>query len=385
MSERIPFNRPYSVGTEHGYMREALENAHLSADGEFSRRCAEWLQEQTGADLALMVHSCTAALEMSVLLAGVGPGDEVILPSFTFPSTATAVAMRGATPVFVDVRADTLNLDETLVEAAITPATKAIMPVHYAGVGADMDQICAIAAAHGVLVIEDAAQGIRATQGGRPLGGIGQLGALSFHETKNVTCGEGGALLVNDPALRERAEMLRDKGTDRARFFRGEVPSYSWVDLGSSYAMSDLNAAFLWGQLQHAARITERRLEIWHTYHDAFAGPEQAGWLRRPVVPADASHNAHIYYMQLDSRADRDAVLARLAERGVNAVFHYQPLHSSPAGQRFGRTSGALPVTERAGACLLRLPLWMGMRDAQVERVIDATLEAIGSREAWAA
>jgi len=371
MSE-IPFNRPYTTGTEFGYLAEAIENAHLSGNGPFARRCAAWLEEHVGSSRALLTHSCTGALEMAAILADVGPGDEVIMPSFTFVSTANAFVLRGATPVFVDIREDTLNIDEHALAAAVTPSTRAICVVHYAGVACAMDEIATIAADAGVPVIEDAAQGILSTYRGRPLGSLGTLAALSFHETKNVHCGEGGALLVNDPSLIDRAEVIHEKGTDRRRFLRGQVDKYTWVDVGSSFLLSDVNCAFLWGQLEHASEITCRRLEIWETYHAALAELESRGVLRRPIVPPECSHNAHMYYVLLETGDARDRVIDQLAHREINAVFHYAPLHDSAAGRRYARAAGPLPVTEAAAERLVRLPLWPEMADADVEQVVEA-------------
>jgi len=306
------------------------------------------------------------------MLIDIQPGDEVIMPSFTFVSTANAFVLRGGVPVFVDIRPDTLNIDETLIEDSITDRTKAIVPVHYAGVGCEMDAVCAIAERHGIWVIEDAAQGVMCTFNRRPLGTIAPLGALSFHETKNVTCGEGGALLVSDPALIERAEVLRDKGTNRSSFFRGQVDKYSWVDIGSSFALSDLNAAFLWAQLQEAEALTQARLGIWARYHDRFADLESRGVVRRPVVPGHCVHSAHMYYLLLPDLEARNRMLSELEERGVNATFHYVPLHSAAAGRRYGRAHGSLPHTDRVSQTLVRLPLWVGMTPDIVDRVADA-------------
>jgi dTDP-4-amino-4,6-dideoxygalactose transaminase len=366
----IVFNRAHVTGEEFACMEEAIRNAHLASSGPFSKRCADWLAERTGCRRAFLTHSCTAALEMAISLADLRPGDEVIMPSFTFVTTANSVVGRGGRPVFVDIREDTLCLDERLLEAAITPWTKAIVPVHYAGVGCEMDVICELAQQHGLLVVEDAAQGIGATASDRPLGGIGDLGALSFHETKNVSCGEGGALLVNDERLVERAEVVHEKGTDRARFYRGQVDKYTWVDVGSSYALSELAAAYLWAQLQHEREITARRLEIWNRYHDAFAELELEGLLRRPVIPAHCEHNAHMYYLLLEDLDTRTAFISELGARGVNAVFHYVPLHTSTAGRRYARTHGELTVTTDVADRLVRLPLWVDMSEDQVDRVI---------------
>jgi dTDP-4-amino-4,6-dideoxygalactose transaminase len=376
---RIPFNRPHTVGTEFEYISQAIGRGHLSGNGAFTTQCSERLVELTGAARVLLTPSCTAALEMMALLAEVEPGDEVIMPSFTFVTTANAFVLRGAVPVFVDVRPDTLNLDERLVEAAITERTKGIMAVHYAGVGCDMAALQAIADRHGLLLFEDAAQGILSTYGPdeRPLGGIGDMGALSFHETKNVTCGEGGALLLSEERFAERAEILQEKGTNRSRFFRGQVDKYTWVDLGSSYLLSEASAAFLWAQLLHAEEITRKRLEIWDTYHVAFAELEADGLVRRPIVPDDCRHNAHMYYLLAPDVDQRDALIARLDERGVHAVFHYVPLHEAPAGQQFCRAAGDLPVTLDVSARLLRLPLWPDLDEASIARVVEGVLASV--------
>lgn len=367
----IPFNRAARAGNEQAYIDAAIEGGHLSADGPFTRDCSHLLEEMLGSPV-LLVHSCTAALEMAALLGEVGPGDEVIMPSYTFVSTANAFVLRGATPVFVDITEDTLNLDVEAVAAAVTPRTKAIVPVHYAGVSCDMDRLGAIAAEHGLLLVEDAAQGLLSSYRGRPLGTMGQLGAISFHETKNITCGEGGALIVNSPELMERAEILREKGTDRSRFFRGETDKYTWMDLGSSHALSELGAAFLKAQLEEVERLTARRLAIWDAYRDAFVDLEGQGRVRLPVVPADCVHNAHMFYLLLGDLDKREALIAHLRGHGIGAVFHYVPLHSSTAGRRFGRAGGSLAVTDDASARLVRLPLWPELSDAQVRQVVAA-------------
>jgi dTDP-4-amino-4,6-dideoxygalactose transaminase len=378
--EHIPFNRPYRTGQESRFIEEALVNAHLSADGPFTERCKEWLEQRTGTRSALLTHSATGALEAAASLTDVGPGDEVVMPSFSFVTTATSFLMRGATPVFVDIREDTLNVDEQAVAAAIGPATKAIVAVHYAGVACEMGTLSSIAADAGVPLVEDAAHAIMSEVDGQPLGAIGALGALSFHETKNVTCGEGGALLVNDPRLVERAEIVRDKGTNRKQFFRGQVDKYTWLDVGSSFGMSELAAAFLWAQLLEAEDITARRLAIWDRYQAAFEELEADGRARRPIVPGGATHNGHLYYLLLPSLEARTAVLGALNERDVNAVFHYVPLHSSEAGRRYGRTHGDLTHTTELSERLLRLPLWTGMSEAEVDRVIDAVRGSITDR-----
>lgn len=372
----IPFNKPFMTGRELWYIAQAHTNGHLSGDGQFTKRCHGWLERQTGARRALLTHSCTAALEMAALLAELGPGDEVIMPSYTFVSTANAFAMRGAVPVFVDIRADTLNIDETKIEAAITPRTKVIVPVHYAGVACEMDTIMDIARRHQLIVIEDAAQGIMSTYKGRALGSIGHMGAYSFHETKNIIAGEGGALLVNDPAFAERAEIIREKGTNRSQFFRGQVDKYTWVDIGSSYLPGEVIAAFLWAQMEEAEQITRRRLALWDSYHAALAPLEAAGRLRRPAVPADCRHNAHMYYIVLDSLEQRGRVIANLKRQGVSAVFHYVPLHSAPYGLAHSRAHGALEHTSDLSDRLLRLPLWVGLED-ELGRVVQALHEAL--------
>jgi dTDP-4-amino-4,6-dideoxygalactose transaminase len=367
---RLPFNRPLRTGGENARVAAALERGWTGGNGPACEHCQELIRELTGTPAVLMTHSCTGALEMSALLAGVGAGDEVIMPSFTFSSTANAFVLRGATPVFVDVDRDTLNLDPACVADAVTAHTRVIVAVHYGGVGCDMDALGAIAREHGLIVVEDAAQCIGATLDGRALGAIGDLGTLSFHETKNVSCGEGGALLVNDERLAQRAEILQEKGTDRQRFARGEVDRYTWVDVGSSFLMSDVSAALLAEQLERVAQITAARLEIWEAYHAAFAELEQAGVLRRPVIPAGAGHNAHLYRIMLADRRTRDAVIATLAADEISAYFHYVPLHSAPAGRRFGRSHGSLAVTDAAGEQLLRLPLWVGMTEGEIARVV---------------
>ena len=366
----IPFNKPYMTGRELGYIERAHENSHLSGDGEFTRLCNRWLEQRTGASRALLTHSCTAALEMAAFLLDLSPGDEVIMPSFTFVSTANAFVIRGAAPVFVDIRDDTLNLDENLVERAITERTRAIAVVHYAGVGAEMDRLVEIADRHRLALVEDAAQGLMANYKGRALGSFGAFGTLSFHETKNVVCGEGGALLVRDPAGVARAEIIREKGTDRSRFMRGEVDKYTWIDIGSSYVPGEILAAFLYAQMEQAETITERRLAIWETYHRAFADLESREVVRRPVVPEHCRHNAHIYYLLMRSARQRDGVLAELKAQGIGALFHYVPLHSSPAGRRFGRCATSMEVTDRQSATLIRLPLWLGVEPLLGE-VID--------------
>jgi dTDP-4-amino-4,6-dideoxygalactose transaminase len=370
----IPFNRAARSGNEQQNIDRAIEGGHLAADGPFTDSCNEILAEILGSP-TLLVHSCTAALEIAAIIAEIGPGDEVIMPSYTFVSTANAFVLRGATPVFVDVEPESLNVDADEVSAAIGPRTKAIAPVHYAGVGCDMERLSALASEHDLFVIEDAAQGLHSALDEQPLGTFGQLGALSFHETKNVTCGEGGALIINNPDLLERAEIIREKGTDRSRFFRGQVDKYTWVDVGSSYALSELGAAFLKSQLDAAADLTARRLQIWNTYHAAFEDIETAGRVRRPIIPDSCTHNAHMYYLLMGSETERDELIAHLRLDGISAVFHYVPLHSSPAGERYGRTLKSLRVTDELSGRLLRLPLWADMTDLEVAEVAASVLE----------
>ena len=374
----VPFNKPFMTGRELTYIAEAHAAGHLAGDGMFTRRCSGWLEQHTGARKVLLTHSCTAALEMAAMLADIGPGDEVIMPSYTFVSTANAFVLRGGVPVFVDVRRDTLNLDETRIEAAITPRTKAIVAVHYAGVGCEMDAIMEIAQRHRLIVIEDAAQGLMAEYRGRPLGSIGHLAALSFHETKNIISGEGGALLVNDARFIERAEVLREKGTNRSRFFRGQVDKYTWTDIGSSFLPGEIVAAFLWAQMEQARSITDRRLALWQCYHAAMAPLERAGKFVRPQIPPTCTPNAHMYYLMLPSLSQRSAFIAGLRALGIYCVFHYVPLHSSPAGRVFGRTHGTLDATDAAGDCLVRLPMWIGLDEKQAD-VIEAITRVIAA------
>lgn len=367
------------TGKESLYIAEAHSNNMLAGDGPFTKRCHGWIEAKTGCAKALLTHSCTAALEMAALLLNIQAGDEVIMPSYTFVSTANAFVLRGGVPVFVDIREDTLNLDERLIEAAITPRTKAIVPVHYAGVACEMDTIMDIARRRGLRVVEDAAQGVMARYKGRALGSMGDLGAFSFHETKNVISGEGGALLVNDPALALRAEIVREKGTDRSRFFRGEVDKYTWQEAGSSFLPGELTAAFLWAQLEEAQAITDRRMAIWDRYHALLEPQEARGLLRRPIVPEDCQHNAHMYYVLLAPGIDRKAVLDALKREGIFSVSHYVPLHSSPAGLRYGRVHGALEQTHDLSERLIRLPLWVGLTAAQQARIVDVLAATSGA------
>ncbi len=360
----IPFNKPYLTGKETEYIAQVFQTRSFAGNGKFSKKCAKWLEETTGCKKAILVPSGTAALEMMMLLANIGPGDEVIMPSFTFSSTANAVVLRGATPVFIDIRPDTLNMDENLIEDAITPKTKAILPVHYAGVACQMDSITAIAEKNGLLVLEDAAQGIMAYYKGHHLGTIGQMGALSFHETKNIQCGEGGALLINDPSFIERAEILMEKGTDRSKFFRGEVDKYTWVDIGSSYLINEITAAFLLAQLEEAEKITKKRVSLWNSYHENLESFEKKGYLKRPTIPPECSHNGHIFYVILEKEETRDRVLEKSGAQGINATFHYIPLENTKAGKRFTRTPSSKPqVSTYIANRLVRLPLYPDLND----------------------
>ncbi len=374
---KLPFNRPHTTGRELEYIAQAVEGGHLSGNGPFTERCCRWLEARTGTKRAFLTHSCTAALEMAALLTDVGPGDEVIMPSFTFVSTANAFVLRRATPIFVDIVPDTLTLDPEGVEAALTRKTKVIVPVHYAGVGADMDALVQIASERGLFVVEDAAQALMSEYRGRALGAFGSLAATSFHETKNVISGEGGALFVNDPSLVERAEVIQEKGTNRQRFFRGQVDKYTWVDLGSSYSPSEINAAFLWAQLERAAEITARRLELWRRYHVGLEELEQREQLRRPIIPPESTNNAHMYYILLRSIEERSRLIARLDRAGAMAVFHYVPLHSSDAGKRWGRVVGDLEVTEDVSDRLLRLPLWPDLLDEDIDRIVAVIADGL--------
>ena len=370
---KVPFNKPFTIGAELENIARAVREGHLSGDGSFSRACHRWLEERLGCRRALLTHSCTAALEMAALLCDLAPGDEVIMPSFTFVSTANAFVLRGAVPVFVDVRRDTLNLDESLVPAAITSRTRAIVPVHYAGIACEMDALMALAARHGFLVVEDAAQGILAEYRGRKLGAIGHLGCLSFHETKNVISGEGGALLVNDERLIARAEIIREKGTNRAQFFRGEVDKYTWVDVGSSYLPSELVGAFLHAQLEHADEINAQRRMLCAAYHEYLAPLAERGLVELPrPAPPGVTENGHLYYVLACDLPTRTALIEHLKARGVHAVFHYVPLHASPAGLRYGRAAGRLGVTDDIAARLIRLPLYYELGVETVAGICEA-------------
>lgn len=369
---RIPFNRSTLVGRELEFIAQAMRIGQIAGDQTFTRRCHALLEEILGVPRALLTTSCTHALEMAALLLEVGPGDEVVVPSFTFVSTVNAFVLRGARPRFVDVRPDTLNLDEKKLEEQLSPRTRVIVPVHYAGVGCAMDEILELASARGCAVVEDNAHGLFGKHKGRWLGTFGVLATQSFHETKNVTCGEGGALLINDPTLITRAEIVREKGTDRSRFFRGEIDRYGWVDLGSSYLMSDVLAAFLFGQLCEWRAIQERRAALWSRYDEALRAWADAHDVRRPIIPADCEQAYHMYYLLLPSEAVRARLLAHLKARGILAVFHYQPLHLSPMGRKFGGKPGDCPVAEDVSERLMRLPLYVGLDDQEQDEVIAA-------------
>ena len=368
----IVFNRPCLVGREFDYIAEALRAEHVSGDGMFTRRCHQLLEQSLGVPKVLLTTSCTHALELAALLLDIQPGDEVIVPSFTFPSTANAFVLRGARPVFVDIRSDTLNLDETQLDAHVGPRTRVIAPVHYAGVGCEMDAIAAVAARHGLAVVEDNAHGLFGRYRGRPLGSFGALAAQSFHETKNFACGEGGALLINDPRFIERAEIMREKGTNRSQFFRGQVDKYSWMDLGSSYLPSDILAAFLFAQLEAREQIQAARRRIWTGYHAGLANWAATHGVQLPQVPAHCEHAFHMFQLLLPSAASRQAFIDHLKARDVMAVFHYLPLHLSQMGQRFGGRLGACPVSEDVSDRIVRLPFYNDLSDGDLGRVIDA-------------
>ncbi len=375
-TEVIPFNLPPITGNELAYVTDAIRRRELEAYNHYTTRCEAWLKQRIGVHDVILAHSCTAALEMAAILVGLVPGDEVIMPSYTFTSTANAVVLRGGVPVFVDVRPETLNIDPAKIEPAITSRTKAIFVVHYAGVCADMDEINAIARRHGLRVVEDAAQALLSTYRGRPAGGLADLGCFSFHASKNIVSGEGGALMVNDPDFAERAFIVAEKGTNRRQFFSGLVDKYSWVDLGSSYGPSEVTAAFLLAQLESAERIISKRLAVWHRYHDGFAKLEAREALRRPIVPPECEHNGHIYYLIMPSNELRNSMIAELARLSVKAPFHYVPLHSAPAGKRYGRVGGSLAVTDDMSARLLRLPMFLDM-DGLADKVIDRVHSAL--------
>jgi dTDP-4-amino-4,6-dideoxygalactose transaminase len=368
---KIPFNKPFIVGNELYNIAQAVVESHISGDGPFTRRCHKWLEKRLGCAKALLTHSCTGALEMAAMLCGIDPGDEIIMPSFTFVSTANAFVLRGGTPVFVDIREDTLNIDETLIEQAITPQTKAIVPVHYAGVSCAMDEIMKIAERHGLFVVEDAAQALLSTYKDRFLGAIGHFGCLSFHETKNIISGEGGALLINDEKFIEQAEIIWEKGTNRKKFFRGEVDKYTWVDIGSSFLPSELVGAFLYAQLEHAEKIMTARNRIFEQYLQLLRPIEDKGAIRLPALEIGGNGNGHIFYIITRSLEERSRLIEYLKQNGIWSVFHYVPLHSSPAGIKYGRTSGEMRVTDDISGRVLRLPIYYEMREKDVEMVAE--------------
>jgi dTDP-4-amino-4,6-dideoxygalactose transaminase len=370
---RIPFNKPFIAGKELFYIAQAvMENNHTAGDGPFTKKCQAWLEEHLGCRKVLLTHSCTAALEISAILADIQSGDEIIMPSYTYVSTANSFVLRGGVPVFADIRPDTLNIDENLIEAAITPRTRAIVPVHYAGVACEMDVIMDIAKRHNLLVIEDAAQGIMSTYKGRQLGTIGNFGACSFHETKNIISGEGGALLINDEKFVERAEIIREKGTNRSKFFRGQVDKYTWVDVGSSYLPSDIIAAFLYAQMENADKIIAKRNLIYNLYMEGLRPLAEKSYIQLPFTLNDCCSNGHIFYIITRSLKERKELAQFLRELDILAVFHYVPLHSSPAGKLYGRACGTLDVTERVSDCLLRLPLYYEMTDEDIYSITES-------------
>ena len=371
----IPFNVPPFLGTETDFLTQAINNHKICGDGPFTKECHAWLEKKTGAAKALLTTSCTDALEMAALLLDIKPGDEVILPSFTFCSTADAFALRGAKLVFVDIRPDTMNIDENKIEDAITEKTKAIVPVHYAGVACEMDTILDIARRHGIKVVEDAAQAVMSEYKGQALGAIGDFGCYSFHETKNYSMGEGGAILIKDPAKIEEAEILREKGTNRSVFLRGQIDKYTCVNYGSSYLPSDMNAAYLWAQLKEADKINNDRLASWQKYYDAFEELEKEGFVQRPIVPAECKHNAHMFYLKAKDLEERTALISFLKQNDILAVFHYIPLHSAPAGKKFGVFHGEDEYTTVESERLLRLPMYYGLTDEDIDKVIDTVIK----------
>ena len=374
MRPRIPFNKPAFVGTELQYIKDAVDRGMLCGDGEYTKKCSSWMQKHFDVSQVFLTTSCTHALEMAAYLSDIKPGDEVIMPSFTFVSTADAFVLWGAKIVFVDIRPDTMNIDENLIEDAITPRTKAIVPVHYAGVGCEMDTIMEIARRHGLKVVEDAAQGVNAFYKGRALGTIGDFGCYSFHETKNYTMGEGGALVFQDDAYQERAEILREKGTDRSKFFRGQVDKYRWIDYGSSYLPSEMNAAYLYAQLEKSEEINRKRRKIYDFYHENLKPLEEKGYIKRPFVPEEAEHNAHMYYLKVKDLETRTRLISYLREHKIYSAFHYIPLHRSPAGQKFGRFHGEDRYTTKESERLLRLPMFYNLSMEDVEYITDTIL-----------
>ncbi len=371
----ISFNEPILMENTFAYVREAINSKKLSGDGEFTKRCSFWLERWCASGHVFLTTSCTHATEMAAILAGIQPGDEVILPSYTFVSTADAFVLRGAKVKFVDIRPDTMNMDENKIEDAVTEKTKAIIPVHYAGVGCEMDAIMEVAKRHSLLVIEDAAQGVMSTYKGRALGAIGDYGCYSFHETKNYSMGEGGAIVVKDGSKVELAEIIREKGTNRSKFFRGQVDKYTWVEAGSSYLPSELNAAYLWAQLEKAQEIYNRRMHIWNLYKEGLASLEAAGKVSLPYIPKECSHNAHMFYIKAKDLKERTSLISFMKARGISTVFHYVPLHTAPAGKKYGEFVGEDRFTTKESERLVRLPLFYGMKEVDVERVISGIME----------
>lgn len=371
MKCKIPFNKPYITGNEFSYIEQAIEKGHLSGNGMFTKKCHNWLESYINCQKAMLTHSCTAALEMAAILADIRPGDEVIMPSYTFVSTANAFVLRGGVPVFVDIRTDTLNIDESKIEKAITPKTKAVVPVHYAGVGCDMDKITKIAQKYNLLVIEDAAQGLMSYYNKKPLGSYGHIAAVSFHETKDVFCGEGGALLINDPRFIERAEVIWEKGTNRNKYYKGQVDKYTWVDIGSSYLMSEINAAFLFAQFECATRIKDNRIKSWNYYFELLKLLKDKGHIDIPFIPRECRHNAHMFYIKVKDLKERNNLISYLNRHGVNAVFHYVPLHSSEAGKKYGRFNGTDHNTTKESERVIRLPMFYGLKKEQIVDIVD--------------
>ncbi|MCD7737841.1 MAG: dTDP-4-amino-4,6-dideoxygalactose transaminase [Lachnospiraceae bacterium] len=376
----INFNVPPFTGKEMDYMKIAVENQKICGDGQFTHKCNEWFEKRTGTAKCLLTTSCTHATEMAALLADIQPGDEVIMPSYTFVSTANAFVLRGARVVFVDIRPDTMNLDENKIEDAITDKTRAIVPVHYAGVSCEMDKIMELAKQYNLIVVEDAAQGVMSSYKGQALGTIGDYGCYSFHETKNYSMGEGGALLVKDSSKAEEAEIIREKGTNRTKYFRGQIDKYTWVDHGSSYLPSDLNAAYLYAQLEMADEINETRLKLWNRYYEGLSGLAQSGRIELPVIPEGCVHNAHMFYIKAKDLEERTALISYMKEKEVLCVFHYIPLHSSPAGQQFGRFHGEDVYTTKESERLMRLPMYYSLREEQVDYIIDQILKFYAAR-----
>jgi dTDP-4-amino-4,6-dideoxygalactose transaminase len=370
--KKIPFNRPFIIGKELYYISQAVWSGHIAGDGFFTKKCNDWMEQKFNAKKILLTNSCTAALEISAILCNFEFGDEVIMPSFTFASTANAFALRGAQIKFIDIRRDTLNIDENLIESAITEKTKAVVPVHYAGVGCEMDTVLKIAKKYDLTIVEDAAQGVNATYKNRYLGAIGQLGAYSFHETKNFISGEGGALVINDERFIDRAEIIREKGTDRSKFFRGEVDKYTWVDIGSSYGPSEIISAFLYAQLQESDVINKKRWQIFRYYEQGLHALHEEGLIRLPSIPPECSHNGHLFYILVNGKfEERDNLLSYLNKNGVNAVFHFVPLHTSPMGRNMGYKSGCLPNTEELSQRLIRLPCYFELKEEEQEYIIE--------------